>query len=542
MATIKKLRVQGYRAIDESVLDLENTGTTTLVGRNDSGKSSYLNALRLLLVQDATVLAEDICRQSTTKQVRISALIDIEKEVAQRAGISDGEYWAVREFPRGEYYLVRPNNENVNRIHFKTRATIGTLLPYLLSAQGDLFSDTTARREPKRSNEIALAELYRYASPLDPHEQLEISDAAQSRISDLIQKFWPSEPPIKFRQLENTGAITYSVYDRNQKSIRLSKMGHGLQRALSLALQIEQWAGTIGADDQRIITLDEPETSLHPEAQRHFRKYIHSITNAQILITTHSASMIDASKPETVRVISRSDRGGINVLERKTTRDNFESARLALGLIPNDTLVFGYANLVVEGVTDQLVIGRWLQQLHAAGKTKLDPQSVHIINSGGDPFAQYFFIAISTSALTYALADNDTKGLSYIGNIQKKLAKESWSLPYQAFHTLLNTVKNSSLESAIPENLLLDSINAIVSPPNIISARDLVADANLTRCGNAEEFLKAQSIKFDEFKTEVIFDAASKMSIDMIPKQILDLADQIHSDIVAGISAKRPNQ
>jgi len=102
---IAKVCVKNYRSIYEETLECDNL--TILVGSNGSGKSSFLQALRLFMDTTTSPTNEDYYNNDTSKQICIeitfSGLSDEEKN--EFRSYLDGEQFVVqRRFPQGEYY------------------------------------------------------------------------------------------------------------------------------------------------------------------------------------------------------------------------------------------------------------------------------------------------------------------------------------------------------------------------------------------------------------------------------------------------------
>ena len=68
----------------------------------------------------------------------------------------------------------------------------------------------------------------------------------------------------------------------------------------------------------KIILIDEPETSLHPSWQNKILKFYEefaNINNCQIIIATHSPHIIGSAKNEYLRILRKNDEGNIEVVE-----------------------------------------------------------------------------------------------------------------------------------------------------------------------------------------------------------------------------------
>jgi len=141
--------------------------------------------------------------------------------------------------------------------------------------------------------------------------------------------------------------------------------------------------------EKLILLLDEPGLGLHAKAQEDLLRYIEEqlAPHYQVIYTTHSPSMIDAShlmRARTVEDVFIEPRAGALVPDERdmgtkvgdevlsTDRDTLSALQRCLGLHIVQTLFVGKHNLLVEGPSDLLYL-RWFQQRLAEKKrTTLD--------------------------------------------------------------------------------------------------------------------------------------------------------------------------
>src|SRR3990167_9106041 len=103
---IKKIRIQNYRCILDETLECDDL--TVLVGRNGSGKSSFLKALKLFMDTADAPSAEDYYnREIGKREIKIEVTFShlIEDEKTEFSSYLDGDSLVVqRRFPSGDYY------------------------------------------------------------------------------------------------------------------------------------------------------------------------------------------------------------------------------------------------------------------------------------------------------------------------------------------------------------------------------------------------------------------------------------------------------
>ncbi|HXQ43090.1 MAG TPA: AAA family ATPase, partial [Acidimicrobiales bacterium] len=132
--------------------------------------------------------------------------------------------------------------------------------------------------------------------------------------------------------------------------------------------------------DKLILLLDEPGLSLHGTAQADLLRYIKEklVTRYQVLYTTHSPFMVDASDLLSVRTVEDMSDGdtvlgtkvGDDVLS--TDAETLFPLRAALGYDITQTMFIGENCLLVEGPSDLLDLKWASTELQEKGRTSLD--------------------------------------------------------------------------------------------------------------------------------------------------------------------------
>lgn len=157
----------------------------------------------------------------------------------------------------------------------------------------------------------------------------------------------------------------------------IRRKGHGLQRALTLAL-IKVIASTVqkerqvAADDgvsaravsaSTYFVLEEPELYLHPQAQRALFDSLVSLSEAknQVIICTHSSALIDVERYKSICIVRKdSDVVGTDVCQCVAdifTGDAKKDFNLSYWINPDRSEMFFAKKVVlVEGPTDKTCI------------------------------------------------------------------------------------------------------------------------------------------------------------------------------------------
>jgi predicted ATPase len=130
-------------------------------------------------------------------------------------------------------------------------------------------------------------------------------------------------------------------------------------------------------DPGLILLVDEPEISLHPQAQRSLVTRLTSL-QSQTLIATHSPSLLERADPRRVMRLRR-QAGGANVA-RTIGLNDADAKRLARHTTPHAAdAFFARTVILVEGLSDLLVI----KTLAGRQGRDLDAEGVSIVPLGG---------------------------------------------------------------------------------------------------------------------------------------------------------------
>lgn len=190
---------------------------------------------------------------------------------------------------------------------------------------------------------------------------------AGQELTKQLQSEW-SQTSIKIHPYPASGSgadssIEFRVSDASGATVPLAAKGDGLKWFLSFFTELRSMI-----PKPEVLALlflfDEPGIHLHPQAQRDlcrlFNEDLGAGTNRQVLYTTHSPFMLDWSRPHQVRVLASGESAGSTLIDKpyhSSERLNFwEPFRRNLGLFLGDLGLLGTKNLLVEGVSDQILL------------------------------------------------------------------------------------------------------------------------------------------------------------------------------------------
>jgi predicted ATP-dependent endonuclease of OLD family len=163
---------------------------------------------------------------------------------------------------------------------------------------------------------------------------------------------------------------------RHQVSTNLARRSSGFRWFFSFIAAFSEFED----DSNVIVLLDEPGLNLHGRAQEDFLRFIEErlAERHQVLYTTHSPFMVQASKLHRVRLLedhsSRTDPdAGAKVSSDVTAvhGDTIFPLQAALGYDLAQNLFVGGSNLVVEGTSDYVYLEALSEHLGSVGREAL---------------------------------------------------------------------------------------------------------------------------------------------------------------------------
>ena len=176
-------------------------------------------------------------------------------------------------------------------------------------------------------------------------------------------------------------AVTYG-----NRTEDISNSGTGTQSAviigvLELCLRHRAKAGV------RLFAVEEPELFLHPHAQRHVASLLRKIANepsTQVILTTHSASILAQTDMLDVIRVDRDERGGTRCCRLTASYDGLDAWERTL---TGDFAEMFFADRVVlvEGPSETIILPRIARATDGAGGGAIDPDryNVSFVNVGG---------------------------------------------------------------------------------------------------------------------------------------------------------------
>ncbi len=396
---------------DSGRLDLDD-GVTTIVGKNESGKTAVLQALyrgNPLPSGHPTAFTTrrdyprgDIGRdrdhlddvQPITLEVELDA--DDRAELA-RAGLRlpSGPLFASRRY--GDELLHWSTDEEGTSLEAGPEALglLGTMLPgfQYFDDHNVLPGSVSIRRlqeldpselYPSERTALALLRLAGVAgssfSESDYEARKSALETAASRLTDQLLEYWSQNQDLAIElDLETLGStdpwMHIRVRDNSRRmSLNVAERSTGFIWFFSFLAAFSEYAD----QERRVILLDEPGMNLHANAQVDLMRYLKERLGPfhQVVYSTHSPYLIDSARLDRCRVLENDPASGTQVVQDiwEASTETTVPLLAALGADLTRRFVDGPDQLLVSTPSDVTYLTVVGDHLRTRGGRALDPR------------------------------------------------------------------------------------------------------------------------------------------------------------------------
>jgi predicted ATP-dependent endonuclease of OLD family len=411
-----------------------DTNVTILTGANDVGKSASLRFVRLFL-EDGAAEEGDVNQDHLQEGRAIwsedsSLVLDGEFRIDSHADIIGNSQYNITPGDTAVFnlHVAKDRKKKEQYLHSKKHGLLGTeiKLPKVVFAPTtQKIRDTLdlTQLNPLEESILDFAfgaefnfSIYKTMSPLSYSRAIK---AAEDNLNNHMRRVLPSASALRFSLYETGGhrnQLSILLRDRHDGITPFGNRGTGVQKMISLLAELL----TKRTNNHRIILLDEPENSLHADAQHLLREMLFNLTEdgkTQVIYATHSPCMINPMRPEQIRLLRREktkDGKATTVLENNSSDKNFFGLRSSLGVSASDSLLFAPVTVIIEGKTEFACIAHLIEKLAKAGtpgfeKAKKLISLAHFLDGEGDGYEYLCRLAKSHGTKVILFLDGDKR-------------------------------------------------------------------------------------------------------------------------------------
>lgn len=502
---LSKLRIENFRGLTS--LEIELDRTTVLVGENNTGKTSVLEALHIVLSRSLARraapfteydfhLATDQSEPASAEPIALTVIFEESNKDEWPDEIVQAFPNAIQTFDDGRQLLsfrVTASYDKVIQdvaVEWAFLDQAGNPLPtakqtalvtelqqlapvFLLSAVRDAAQHFGARssfwspftknpdiaQDRRAEIEEQIAQVNQ--SVLDSHKPFEVVRERIAQVGKLVPLAGGdlvSVEAVPGRILDMLSRTQVKLAARTGARLPLAYHGSGTQSLSVLflfeAFLLSRLAGAYDTHSEPILALEEPEAHLHPSAIRALWSTLDSL-GGQKIIATHSGDLLAAVPLQAIRRLARkSDR--IQVFRvGSNTLDSTEARRVIYHIrAKRGALLFARCWLLVEGETEFTL----LPELARILGHDLDLTGVCCVEFAQCGLRPLIKVAKDLGIEWHVLADGDRSGQRYAATARSFLGGENESVRITGFpepdieHSFWNAGYESVYETAVDAN------------------------------------------------------------------------------------------
>ena len=479
---LSKVRIRNFRCIRDISVDLDDT--TVLIGENNSGKTAFLDAIRICLSQlrarsgrvfheydyhlrdEAATPADSeaiVIELSFIEPDRESWHDELIQELGSIAVLGDDDRYRVQFRTRSGFDL--DNNDFVSEWEFldaqgnalEGRAasasqlnTMQRLAPvFYLSALRDAAAHFAPRGRFWRNflSESSIPDSDRHRLEQEFATLNDELISAHRPLSDVRTRLEDAKKVIDFGagdavKIDALPTKLFSLLSRTQVSlaspegakIPVDRQGEGTQSLAVLLLFSAFLRSRLSDLDpiaEPVTALEEPEAHLHPSAIRALMQIVRELPG-QKLVSSHSGDLLASVDPLAVRRFVRRD-GGIDIHAiRAGTLDAEEMRKFDFHVRRSQgELLFARCWLLVEGETETVLFSGTAD----ANGLDLERAGIRCVEFGQTDVAMLAKVANDLGISWYCVVDNDSGESKYTGSLRAQIRdvaeEDRLILPYE---------------------------------------------------------------------------------------------------------------
>jgi len=474
---LSKLRIKNFRSIESLSIDLGLSNL--LIGQNNTGKSNFLRAINIAVggvtdVSDSDIFVASGERLERTKTAVIDTMFQPTDEQGSIAN-EFSDFWisvfttdwigtdggsafvGIRteikyDITKDSYIINRrfiqqwgestdaaqiPNKKSVYNEQMRS-----LLVSFYMDANRDIVQDLRNKKSyfgRVTSNynmpENKIKEIEKQLSNVNAMiiESIPTLQQTKERISAIWETIGATSSNVEIAPLArkisdlNKG-MDIVMQENGAASFPIMQQGSGTRSWISfltLSAFVDNQNAKLKADDNEaeqyvMLTMEEPEAHLHPQAQRQLFSQISKFTGQKI-VSTHSPSIVAQSVlADTIYFKKRG--GKTTAIRYQASGDDDKIGREVINTRAD--IIFATAVILCEGITEEVALPIFFQ-----GYFKHAPYSlgVSIIGIGGQNYKTYLSLIKNFDTPWFIFSDGENKTISAV----KTAVNEVFNMDYK---------------------------------------------------------------------------------------------------------------
>jgi len=437
-----QLKIRNYKGFsDEVVLNLY-ASRYALIGRNNSGKSTILNAINLLLGSKdpryITLSESDYFDTEEDILIELTMVADDLKEIwdlptaKKNKGIFAGKYSKEK---LSAQVILTLNQKLDNSISDKFTIKFGGFPVHqkIADLRNSLSKNVIAPPIRDAKDELSASKWTAYGvlmkSILESSPRYEELSTHLTQLNTLIEEMLNEEK----KQILNSSQLITFIQDikfqltkenkpsellrnlelfvqENDKYFHINDTGTGTQSTIIIA--ILELALKHKATKSKILCIEEPELYIHPQGIRFLAQLIDKIvkdTGCQVLVSTHSPIFISTLDPRSIIRIEK-NKNGSKIHQLPSNYQDVDNKIKRTLNSENAEMFFSSKVVLVEGETEQIIFNELSTNLKFDDGIEVNyfKNNCTVCSVGGkDNIGNYLDILRKYNIPTKAIVDDD---------------------------------------------------------------------------------------------------------------------------------------
>lgn len=464
--------------------------------------------------------------------IALPASVPIKKsaQLGQRIDPNGRKFEVLDREQRGSIIDALDNFSNYPELFTKVRQPWGEMeadairtIQSIISALEEASYSNTEKEKREKEFELAYKLICKIAQ-VDVDALVDLADAVkngmQGYANGIVEKinrqlainlnfpsYWVQDRNFCLKVVARDYDLVFTITDRTGTEYSFDERSVGLKYFLSYYIQYRSHEPHQSKSE--ILLMDEPDAYLSSQAQQDLLKIFdlfaspekgsHLTHPIQVVYVTHSPFLIDKNHAQRIRVLQKGNEDEGTRVVKDAAKNHYEPLRSSIGAYVGETTFIGNCNLMVEGLTDQILIAgaaTYLRMIDTANIETLDLNQVTIVPSGSASHIPYLvYLArgrdVEQPAVVVVL-DSDSSGdeakkqlLGKGGQHRKPLLKEQFILQIGDLKDEFNLVENITAKLEIED---------IIPLPICIEATRLYL----------QEFLQVESTEISFFTRDLV--------------------------------------
>ncbi len=361
---LRHININYFKGLDS--IELKDCGNVNvIVGKNNSGKSSILQAIQM-----AELSLNNVGWDQFQQKLNIEDLFsDKGKIKINLTYVDDSEIQISPTKPGYENRPINTPGPNENQ-KFKSILIQPNLRTGLMTRIRQSPKEVVEHIKKDEYSEVNLLDILSAIKYYGTRNEGEFTSEDYNKIIDEIKRYFPEIENIESDRTE--ADISTLNYEEYGKKLDIIYSGTGLLHFLEVLLKII-------VSKANIVLFDEPESALHPDLQRQFIEFLHRISGEkkiQFFLATHSQVLLNYVDLVTIyRIINKKGKREVS----RISKDAVHTILSDLGLRASDIFNQDIC-ILLEGQSDVIFFEHIIRKLY---KEEFKNIAVAILQYGG---------------------------------------------------------------------------------------------------------------------------------------------------------------